>query len=315
MNPLAQKQRDTGVLIKDHLPAILTNDVAGVVTEIGTAVTKYKKGDLIFGETNMDRGLNAGGLQQYTLLEEATSMLVPQCVSPDSATTLVGNFQAGFIGFFDPTNLALPAPGTPDADSFDYPAQTVIIIGGGSDTGKLGIQIAALVGFGRIIVIASKHSQLILKSFGATHVIDRYKSIANIREKVLEITQSDGVLYVYDTVNSDHTLGVALLSGSQRGKVAGLLRNTKVDGSKIGEKKAGYDVLAVIGSVIEFFQPTGQMLVRELPGWIKTGKITPLDYKVVEDGLDVGNVNAVLDDYRDGKYPGRHHVHPSETRH
>jgi hypothetical protein len=44
---------------------------------------------------------------------------------------------------------------------------------------------------------------------------------------------------------------------------------------------------------------------------VEARKIIPLEFKVVEGGLNVDAANKVLDDYRDGKNPGKWLVHPN----
>jgi NADPH2:quinone reductase len=51
LNPHDQKARDAGLFIKDALPAVLGNDVTGIVTLIGTDVTKFKIGDRVASQS------------------------------------------------------------------------------------------------------------------------------------------------------------------------------------------------------------------------------------------------------------------------
>jgi NADPH2:quinone reductase len=79
-----------------------------------------------------------------------------------------------FAALFGRGNLAIPFPGRNENKDFDYAAQTLVIIGGGSNVGRLTVQFAKMVGIGRIIAIASIRGEEELKKLGATHVIDRY---------------------------------------------------------------------------------------------------------------------------------------------
>lgn len=115
-------------------------------------------------------------------------------------------------------------------------------------------------------------------------------------------------MYILDTINTEHTLGVSLLSSTKYDREATLLSGP-VDAEKIGEKKAGYRIAQTYGD--SHSNDLGPMFWKELPGWIESGKIKPLGFKVVEGGFSVDGVNKVLDDYRDGKFPGKWHVHPN----
>ena len=57
----------------------------------------------------------------------------------------------------------------------NYSQETTLIIGAGSSCGKYAVQICALAGFGTIIATASLgKNESALRSYGATHVIDRH---------------------------------------------------------------------------------------------------------------------------------------------
>ena len=172
------------------------------------------------------------------------------------------------------------------------------------------MQLAALAGVGKIIVLTSNTSAAELKSYGATHIIDRHQKPEEIKTKIHEIV-GDDLVYVFDPISHDSTLGVSILSSTKRGKVAGLLPAT-VDASKIGEKKQGYDI-EFINTPRILTEDLGRVFYAELPHWLETGKIKPLGYKVVEGGLNADGVNKVLDDHRDGKFPGKYHVHVNQS--
>ena len=89
LNPHDQKARDRGLFIKDSLPSSLANDVVGVVTVRGEDVTRFKVGDKVFSQGGF------AGLQQYAVLEEEFTALVPEGVSDDECATLPTNIIAG----------------------------------------------------------------------------------------------------------------------------------------------------------------------------------------------------------------------------
>jgi NADPH:quinone reductase len=308
VNPHDQKVRDAGLFIGTTVPAIIANDIAGTVSSLGPNVTGFSIGDHVFGQSKLS--IDTGGLQQYALLDADVTAHVPQNISDDQAATLPVNGIAPFIAFFDSSGLGIPPPFADniDAKAFDYAAQTLVIIGGGANTGKLGIQLASLAGIGKIVVVASASNAAELKSYGATHVIDRHASNEEIKSHIQSII-GDHLLYVYDAINIEHTLAVSLLSSARKGKVATLLPG-KVDDTKIGEKKAGFGIGQTFGSS-HLHRDLGRRFWKELPGWLESGKLKPLSFKIVEGGLSVEGVNMVLDDYRDGKNPGKWHVHPN----
>lgn len=148
-----------------------------------------------------------------------------------------------------------------------------------------------------------------LKSFGATHVIDRHgghdKVLASIRDVV-----GDDLVYAFDAYNNppQQHLAVNALSNSKRGVLARLTHSRGVlDETLIHQKGKGYELKNVIGASTlnpEVVKPFWENVSRLLA----EGKIKPLEY-VVHEGLDVGKVNEVLDAYRDGKKVVQTHFH------
>lgn len=306
VNPHDEKSRGWGLFIKESLPAVLANDVVGEVTAVSSGVTDFKPGDHVLSQANMMAGAHKGGLQECCILETRYSCCVPSNITDDEAATFPVNTLARFTALFHKTGLGMPPPFRPESKSFDYKAQNLLIIGGGSNCGKFGVQFAKMVGIGRVIVVASKKNEEQLKALGATHIIDRHAG--DVVAQIRAIT-GDDVLYAYDAVNwaTDITPGVAALSDSKKGKLAFLLPG-QVDPAKVGPKGAGYDVEHVVDE--SFVHP--EVMVdfwKEMPGWTEKGELRPLGYEVVE-GLDAENINGAYDNYRDGKVQGKVHDHP-----
>lgn len=299
--PLDQKLRDKNAFnISARLPAVISGDLVGTVVK-GSS-TSFPIGSHVFSQTlfNLPTG---GGLQEYTLINPLYAAVVPSRISDTEAALYPVNAVTSAMGLFSAMGLNIPFPGAPESKSFDYASQKLVIIGGGSNTGKLAIQFAKIAGIGTIIATASLSSAEELKSYGATHVIAR--QAPNIEEQVRAIA-GDELLYVYDTFSiGDFSLGVSLLSNSKKGSFAYLLSGTANE-DVAARKKVGFEAKKVTGfshAIPQF----GQMFWKQFPSWLETGKVKPLKYKVIE-GLDVGKVNAALDEYRDGKGGDRYHI-------
>ena len=110
-------------------------------------------------------------------------------------------------------------------------------------------------------------------------------------------------MFVLDAINRNHSLAVSLLSSSKKGRAVSLLRGSH-DKAKIGEKKAGHEVVQTFGDS-NIHANFGRQFWKELPLWVEQRKIKPLNYRIVEGGLNVMGVNELLDDYRDGKNAGK----------
>ncbi|QSZ30485.1 hypothetical protein DSL72_000039 [Monilinia vaccinii-corymbosi] len=300
INPHDGKIRDWG-LFNLPLPNTLCNDVAGVITAKGEKVTDVDLNDHVFGYPGFT--IDSKGSQQYAVLELGCFAKVPSNISDDQAATLPVNLFASALSFWSDKLLGIPAPWE-DGQSFDASSQAVVILGGGSSCGKFAVQVAKITGIGKIVVIASSSNTDELKSYGATHVIDRHGTDAEIKARVRDAV-GDDLGYVYDPINEkDHSLAVSLLSEKKRGKVATLLPVKAASGN--------YDIAQTIG-LPQWHKEFSMEFFKLLPGWVESGEIKPLGFKILKGGLNVDAFNQVLDDHRDGKNPGKWHFHPNDV--
>jgi NADPH2:quinone reductase len=237
--------------------------------------------------------------QQYALVDARfVGRVAGSGLSDDEAATIPVVVLAAFVALFAKSGHGFPAPFEPEARTFDYGGVTLLVVGGGSNTGRATIELAKLVGVGRIIVVAGRRNKETLESIGATHVVDREASDA--LDQIRAIT-GDDLVYAVDTVNAgkEQELGVAALSNSEKGTLITLRRpDGEFDTARIGSKAAGYDRRLVFG--VSPMHPEVTVGFWEwIPKVLKEGRIRPMEFEVVE-GLDARAVNGVLDRYRDG---------------
>ncbi|KAK4561645.1 hypothetical protein LTR86_004324 [Recurvomyces mirabilis] len=289
LNPHDQRSRDTGLLIADKLPAILAKDVVGTVSRVGEGVIGFQVGDSVLSlgsGTVMDS--SQSGLQQYSLADIENCTKTPDNLSDDEAATIPTNVSAVFGAYCEV--LGLPTPWQVQAKGAS-PPEHLLIVGGGANCGKFGVQLAKLIKTPTIIVVGG--DEMDLKARGATHFIDRHQSEDAIAEQVRDIT-SDKLVYALDAVNWPQDLGLALkaMSSHRKGKLARLVPIGQV------EDLRGHELLDVLGNFfyrnplcIEFWQ-------RHLTGYLRDGAISPTSFSTRE-GLE--SANAALDEYRDGK--------------
>ena len=143
-----------GEPVKTPLPHISGSDVAGTVVEVGEDVTKFKIGDRVVSHSNMScrvcekctdgrefdcdnrliwgfqTGPLWGGFSQYTHLPEVNIAKLPDNVSFNDAAAVS---MVGMTAWHMLVGRAKIRPG-----------QTVLIMGGTSGVGMVGIQIAKL---------------------------------------------------------------------------------------------------------------------------------------------------------------------------
>ena len=307
-NPHDHKARDGGLFIANNLPAVLFNDVVGEVVSLGPNVSKYAIGDLIISHANFDGKYTQSGLQEYANVDVDFSAKIPQGITGDEAATLPTNVIAPLVGLFDKSALAIPAPWSPEAKSFDYKGTTLLVMGGGTNCGRFGVQLASLAGIGRIVVVGGDESQL--KSYGATHVLDRHGSPDDVTARIRDIV-GDDLLDAYDAINppATQTIAINALSYTKRGRFTRLLPIGPVDESKVHAKKEGYEFTNTFGSS-QARPETCRPFWEKVPEYLAQGKLKATPFEVVDlRDWDVGKVNAVLDRYRDGERVVKTHFH------
>ncbi|KAH6622486.1 putative alcohol dehydrogenase [Boeremia exigua] len=298
LNPHDQYARDFGLFIGDDLPNLLANDVVGVVTALGESANRFKVGDRIFAQAS---GKKSRGLQEYAVLDEDYAAKVPEGFSDDEAATLPTNIIAVVIGFFAPSNLAIPAPWTNKTTTED----TILIIGGGSNCGRFAVQLARLSGFTRIVVVGGREAEL--KSYGATHVVDRHGGHEVVTKRVRDIVDDDLTL-AFDAVSlpGEQHLAINALSNSRTGKLARLLSlQGSVQEHLVLPKQSEYELKNVMGA--SPLNPDATVpFWKIVTDWLVQGELQALEYVSVS-GLDVAKVNEVLDGYGSGNRPKQTH--------
>lgn len=304
-----------GVFIGAKLPYILGTNIAGIVEEIGSAVTKYSIGQHIYGQGDLQRPLpDSTGLQEYAILRPDFSALVPEGLTDDQVVTLPVNATTSFSALFhkDWFGLAPPFPSLEQEHKNNYEDLKLVVIGAGATVAKLAIQFAKIRGVGTIIAVASLSNEAELREIGATHVVDRYST--NIVEEVQTLAGGpDSVTHVYDCVSWTYELAISMVSKTQESVVLTLHAGTNIDEllKKLGKEKC---VVKGVNGSRNNFEGTvvGDLFWESLGQWVLEGKVRIQDFKVVE-GLDEKRVNEVLDSYRDGKKVLQGVVHPGNA--
>lgn len=165
-------------LVQDHAPfplqypAVIGEDAAGEVVEVGDSVKTLKKGDRVLGHAlGLSTGKPANGtFQEYVALPEALTAKIPSSLSFEQASVVPLGFSTAACGLYLQDFLALAVPqagGKPSSDGKDV----VIIWGGSSSVGSNGIQLAVASGY-EVITTASPANFDFVKSLGATTAID-----------------------------------------------------------------------------------------------------------------------------------------------
>jgi len=177
-------------------PGLLTGcDYAGTVEKTGTGYDKdWKEGDRICGMVHGGNKLQKedGAFAEHIVARADVQWRIPESLSFEEAATLgVGVMTVG-QGLFQAMKLDFPTPaGAPTKEG-----KHVLVYGGSTATGALGIQFLKLAGY-IPIATCSSHNFDYVKSLGAAEAFD-YKS-PDCAEKIRKYT-NNSLKLVWDCI-------------------------------------------------------------------------------------------------------------------
>jgi NADPH:quinone reductase-like Zn-dependent oxidoreductase len=174
VNPVDWKVRE-GYLkqaINYPLPLILGWDVAGIVESIGTGVTKFKKGDEIFGKPDLTRN---GAYAEYIVVNESDLALKPKSKDFVHSAAVPVTSLTAWQSLFDVAKLEA--------------GQKILIHAAAGGVGSFAVQFAKWKG-AYVIGTASKNNLEWLKSIGADETIDynvvKFEDVVHDMDVVLD---------------------------------------------------------------------------------------------------------------------------------
>ena len=133
-------------------------DVSGIVESAGKGVTRFRKGDEVFGRTiGPDQWANGGAFAEHVSVRQDRLALKPDNVSFEQAASVPSS------GFITLQNLRDP--------SQLQTGRSVLVNGGGGGVGSLAIQLAKAHG-AQVTAVDSTPKLSMLRSLGADQVID-----------------------------------------------------------------------------------------------------------------------------------------------
>ncbi|MCW3083485.1 MAG: quinone reductase [Bacteroidetes bacterium] len=156
VNPLDLKIRSGNMqkIMPVELPFIPGSDASGIVEAVGSAVTRIKIGDAVFGTTF------GGAYAEYMAMKENNITFKPENISFNEAVALAVPFGTAYSVLIEKGELKA--------------GQKVVIHGAAGAVGSVMVQIAKALG-AYVIATASGAGLDLAKGFGADEVID-YKT-------------------------------------------------------------------------------------------------------------------------------------------
>jgi NADPH:quinone reductase-like Zn-dependent oxidoreductase len=156
VNPLDSKIRrgEFKLILPYRLPLILGNDVAGVVTRVGSQVRGFKPGDEVYARPGQDR---IGTFAEFIAMDEADVAMKPRNLTMEEAASIPLVGLTAWQALIEKAKLK--------------PGQKVLIHAGAGGVGTFAIQLARHVGATVATTTSAANADLV-KRLGADVVID-----------------------------------------------------------------------------------------------------------------------------------------------
>ncbi|KAI0364594.1 GroES-like protein [Pilatotrama ljubarskyi] len=293
-------------------------DGAGIVVEVGSEVTNRKVGDKVLFQGDM-RATGAT-FQQYAIVPSDLTSIIPDNITFEQAASIPLALSTDVLGLYNqspaPENrsLRLKPVWEPEGQTA-YAGTPAFIVAGAASLGQYAIQLAKMAGHHPIIATASPHNAELLKSLGATHVLDRHRSNESILAELPALTGGKPIRFA---------LVAFLLGGPEPVRLArdalapgGLLATVAPGPERFPEdcvnpgegKRVGY----VFGSPrLPYNRECGRAMFEHLTGWLEKGLLKPNPVEVLPNGL--AGINDGLARMKAGKVSGTKLVaRPQET--
>jgi len=159
VNPLDSKIRDGAfkLILPYRLPLILGNDLAGVVTRVGSQVRRFKPGDEVYARPDKDR---IGAFAEFISIREDSVALKPERLTMEEAASIPLVGLTAWQALIERATL--------------QPGQKVLIHAGSGGVGTFAIQLAKHAG-ATVATTTSTDNVDLVKRLGADVVIDYKK--------------------------------------------------------------------------------------------------------------------------------------------
>jgi NADPH:quinone reductase-like Zn-dependent oxidoreductase len=153
-------------------PLILGWDLSGVIEEVGSGATRFKKGDEVFSMPDPTRN---GAYAEYIVVRESGVALKPKSLHHIRAAAIPLAALTAWHALFDTAQL--------------QPGQRILIHGGAGGVGHFAVQLAKWKG-AHVIATASAKNHDLLRELGADETIDyttqKFESIVHDVDVVLD---------------------------------------------------------------------------------------------------------------------------------
>ncbi|EEK49722.1 NADP-dependent oxidoreductase [Bacillus cereus ATCC 10876] len=264
INPIDFKIRDGKVkmLLKYEMPLILGNDFSGVITKVGSKVTRFKVGDEIYARPRKNK---IGTFAEYIAIHEDDIALKPKNLSFEEAASIPLVGLTSYQALHDIMHL--------------QKGQKILIHAGSGGVGTFAIQLAKIMG-ATVTTTASEAGTNLVTSLGADQIInyktEKFEEILKNYDAVFDTIGGTTLEKSFNIIKSGgNIVSVSGMPNARFGKEFGsgffktLLFSLASKKLTALEKKhnAQYSFL--------FMKPSGDQL-RTIANYIEAGKIKPV---------------------------------------
>ena len=314
--PLDLHQADGGLLV-NH-PQILGDGTAGTIVEIGTGVTKYKVGDLVFGFTWRNQAEKAH--QEFIVAPEFLFGKLPRNITMQQAVTVPNNFVTVWHTLTKDFGFELPWP-KPKVYRPEQKDALILIWGGSSSVGQYALQILRWYGYNNLVATAGKAHHEKLRRYGAARCFD-YRD-ANVEMDLLEYAASQSkpgrIDHILDCIGSLHGSVFPISRLAQAGTSVAILLPIIVKDAAEGVKPIyEMDVLKVVNwrnGVAAVGVRTHSYLDNEflkeklqseiMPAMLENGIVEPNEQTIVEGETMLDRAEKALKMLREKSVSGK----------
>lgn len=186
INPIDTKLRSHGTYYPDRLPTVLGCDGAGVIEDIGSAVSKFKTGDEVY-YCYGGIGFHPGNYAEYNATDEKFVAHKPKSLDFNQAAAAPLALITAWESLYNRAAIDM--------------GQTALIHAGAGGVGHIAIQLAKIAGAKVATTVSTTSKAQFVRELGADLPI-HYRRV-NFVESILEWTNNEGVDVALDTVGDD----------------------------------------------------------------------------------------------------------------
>ena len=194
LNPVDFKTRDgkLKVIRRYPLPAVMGNEIAGVVESVGSGVTRFVVSDRVYARLDKD---TMGGLAEWAAVHEDHLARMPASLTFEEAAAVPLAALTALQALRDELRLQR--------------GQRVFISGGAGGVGTFAIQIARHYG-ARVATTASPRGEALVRRLGAEVVIDytreRFENVLHDYDGAFDLLGGDDLARTFAVVKRGATV-------------------------------------------------------------------------------------------------------------